>query len=248
MKSLLLAVQFLTSIPIKIKTVKDTDLARSVIYYPLVGLLLGCLLNGINYLLAFFNIENFLSSVILVILLIILTAGLHLDGLSDTMDAFLSRKSKFEMLEIMRDSHAGAMGVISIVSVILLEIALINTIGSSLKPIALFLMCILSRWAMVFLMFLFPYARLEGKAKIFMDGINLNKFILASLVTVLFAFLIWGLKGLGLFAIVILISGAFGKYINRKINGITGDTLGATNELIEVATLIAIYAIGRIIL
>ncbi|MEW6171180.1 MAG: adenosylcobinamide-GDP ribazoletransferase, partial [Candidatus Omnitrophota bacterium] len=193
MKSFLAALQFLTIIPIKIKNIEGNHLSRSLIYFPAVGLILGLILLGINKLLLFLNFAEFSLSIILVVSLIILTGGIHLDGLSDTFDALLSRKNKEEMLKIMRDSHVGVMGTLSIISVLLLKISFLYSIGISLKPISLILMCLLSKWGMVFSMYLFPYAREEGKAKVFIAGINLKIFILSSLIMLIPTFFIWNL-------------------------------------------------------
>ena len=239
-KRLLLALQFLTVIPVKFQSVQEKEMQESAIYFPLVGLFLGLILVATDYLLSFINFTPILVSVILVILLIILTGGLHLDGLADTFDAFLSRKNKEETLRIMQDSHIGVMGVLAIISVILLKIALLYSIGVLLRPLALVLMCILSRWSFVLVMFLFNYARQEGKAKVFIQGMNLKIFVLSTVIALACILTIWQIKGLVIMLIVALVGYLTGKSITNKIGGITGDTLGAMNELTEVVILLSI--------
>ncbi|MFA5403215.1 MAG: adenosylcobinamide-GDP ribazoletransferase, partial [Candidatus Omnitrophota bacterium] len=112
MNSFLLALQFLTVIPLKIKGVTEEKLARATLYFPLVGLLIGLVLFQINLGLFILNFPSFTISIILIVFLAGLTGGLHLDGLSDSADAFLSGRSKEEMLNIMRDPHSGVMGVL----------------------------------------------------------------------------------------------------------------------------------------
>ncbi|TRZ50353.1 adenosylcobinamide-GDP ribazoletransferase, partial [bacterium] len=189
----------------------------------------------------FLNFEPFISNTILIVLLIIFTGGLHLDGLADTADAFLSRKTKEEMLKIMHDSHIGAMGVLSLICILLLKIAFLSSISPALKTIGLLLMCTLSRWTLVFSMFLFPYARNEGKAKVFAEGVNFKIFISATIITLTSTLIIWRLKGLFVFGIIAMSTYIISKFINNKIGGITGDTLGAINELTEVIALFSIY-------
>lgn len=220
MTPFLLALQFLTIIPLKIKDVKEDKLSKAMIYFPLAGLLLSLILVGINYLSLFLNFAQITSNIILVVSLIILTGGLHLDGLSDTADAIFSRKNKEEMLEIMRDSHIGVMGVLSLISILLLKIGFLSSISISAKTIALILMCVLSRWSLVFSMYLFPYARQEGKAGVFMRGINLKIFILASLFTLACVITAWKIKGLFIWGIVALSAYIIGKYINHQISKI----------------------------
>ncbi|MDD5595302.1 MAG: adenosylcobinamide-GDP ribazoletransferase [Candidatus Omnitrophica bacterium] len=246
MISFLLALQFLTIIPIKIPMIDQEKFSRAMIYFPLVGLFLGFILFGINSLFSFLDFAQISIDIILVISLAALSGGMHLDGLSDSFDAFLSRKSKDQMLEIMRDSHAGVMGVLSIISVILLKIALLYAIPASLIGKSLLLLCIFSRWAMVFTMFLFPYARQEGKAKAFIENINIRVIIIATLITLAAALLILQINGLIVFALIAISVFFIGKLINKTIGGITGDTLGAINEITEVITLFAITILGRI--
>jgi len=238
---LLLALQFLTVIPLRIKKVDDKSVARSLIYFPLAGLILGLLLAGMVKLLLILHFPSLAMSVILVVTLIILTGGLHLDGLSDTADALLSRKDRDKMLEIMRDSHAGVMGVLSIISVLLLKIAFLYSIATEFMPIALVLACVLSRWAMVFPIYLFPYARTEGKAKFFIQGVNLKTLLLATGLTLACVLLLWQLKGLYIFVIVAAFTYLAGKFINKKLSGITGDTLGALCELNELVVLLTVF-------
>jgi len=246
MKSLLLALQFLTIIPVKIKDVDDNKMATALTYFPIIGLLLGLILIGANNFLIFLGIKQFSINIILIILLIILTGGLHLDGLTDTCDAFSSRKDKDEMLRIMRDSHIGVMGALSLIVVILLKIAFLSSISISLKTISLLLMCSLSRWSLVFAMFLFPYARNEGKAKAFIQGVNFKNFSVATIIALLTAFFIWKFNGLIIFIIITASGYLIGKFISKRVGGITGDTLGAINELTEIIILFSICILGRI--
>jgi len=245
MKVFLLALQFLTIIPVKIEKVKEADIAASMVCFPFVGLLLGFLLAGINNLLLSLKFEELAVSIILIVSLIIFTGGLHLDGLSDTADALFSGKDKEKRLEIMRDSHAGVMGILSLICVILLKIVFLSSINTSLKIVSLILMCTLSRWSLVFLMFLFPYARQEGKAKVFIEKANFKIFVLATMIALVCSVITWQLKGLFIIAITSISAYAIGKFITNKIGGITGDTLGAINELTEVIILLSICILER---
>ncbi|MCX5705868.1 MAG: adenosylcobinamide-GDP ribazoletransferase [Candidatus Omnitrophica bacterium] len=245
-KSLLLALQFLTVIPLRIKNVDDRSVGRSLIYFPLAGLFLGLLLAGMYKLLLILNFPPLAISVILVVALIILTGGLHLDGLSDTSDAFLSRKGREQMLEIMRDSHAGVMGILAIISVLLLKIVFIYSIAESFTPMALVLMCVLSRWAMVLPIYLFPYARTEGKAKFFIQGVNLKILLLSTGLALACVLIFWQLKGLYIFVIVAAFTYLAGRFINKKLSGVTGDTLGALCELNEPVVLLTVFILTRL--
>lgn len=245
MSSFLLAIQFLTIVPLKIKGASEKKIAGSMIYFPVVGLLLGLFLLGINNLLFMLNFSPVTINIILAVALIIITGGMHLDGLSDTTDAFLSGKPKEEMLMIMRDSRVGVMGALSLISVILLKIGLLFSITGPLKITVLILMCVLSRWSAIFSIFLFPYARQDGKAKVFIGGVNLKIFALSTIMVFILAMAIWRIKGLMALLIIAGCVYLTGKFIRKKIGGITGDTLGATIELTEIITLFIVSIAGR---
>lgn len=246
MSRFLAALQFLTIIPIRTKeAVDEKRLASSTVYFPIIGLLLGLILVVANNLLPLISPEPFLTNVILVISLSILTGGLHLDGLADTFDALLSRKSKPEMLKIMRDSRVGTMGVLSLIAVILLKLSLLSSLAPGIKNASLLSMCLLGRYALVFSIFFFSYAREEGKARVFMEGMNLKAFSLATLISLVFSVVLLGLKGLAVFIMVAAFAFLAGRFITNKIGGMTGDTLGAINELSEAFVLLCILIIGR---
>jgi adenosylcobinamide-GDP ribazoletransferase len=244
-KSFLLALQFLTIIPVRIKSVTDKALAHSMIYFPLIGLILAGILIAVYRLLNFLRFPDFASSAMLALSLIFLTGGMHLDGLSDTFDALFSGKPKAEMLKIIRDSHAGVMGILALISVILLKVSFLFSVGGMFKPAALILMCVFSRWAMVFSMSIFPYAREEGKAKVFIQGMTPGIFVWATAVTLASIFLVGKISGLFILGICALVTFAFGKIITRKLGGITGDTIGATCEITEIIVLFAVCIIER---
>lgn len=248
MRRLIYAFQFLTILPLGTKSeISKDELAQSAVYFPVVGLVLGLILSLVNTLLLLAPIDEFLVNVILVILLIILTGGLHLDGLADTFDALLSGKDKDQMLNIMRDAHIGTMGVLSLISGVLLKWSLLCSLSLVVKNASLILICLLSRYSLVWTIFLFPYAREQGKAKVFVDGRSNRTFLLASIITLCCAIIAWWWKGLLVFITVIAFTFLLGRFITKKFGGITGDTLGATNELVEIFVLINILILSAIL-
>lgn len=245
MQYFLLALQFLTIIPLKIKHIQEKKFANALIFFPVVGLCLGALFLGITRAAYLLNRGYNALDAVFVVALIVLTGGLHLDGLADTADALLSRKSREEMLNIMRDSRIGAMGALSIISVLLLKIAFLSCFGAYLKPLALMSACLLSRWAMVFAIFLFPYARSEGKAKLFIEGINPKIFAIATLIALAGVIFIWRINGIWLMGIAAAAAYLIGDFVKTKLGGITGDVLGALNEIIEVVVLCSLLILQK---
>jgi adenosylcobinamide-GDP ribazoletransferase len=107
-------------------------------------------------------------------------------------------------------------------------------------------MCILSRFTFVFLIYLFPYARQEGKLKVFRQEINLKILLYATAITVISIAVIWKIKGLLLLILIPVCACSMGKFIDKKIGGITGDTLGAIGEITEVIVLFGIISLDKI--
>lgn len=245
MKEVLLAVQFLTTIPVKIKQVSARELADSASFFPVAGLLLGAAAAAACWYLDRTGLGAIASSAITVTLLIFLTGGMHLDGLADASDALFSGKTKEEMLVIMRDSRIGTMGVLGIIMAILLKIVLLGSIAPAARPAALIAMCVMGRWAMVFSMKLAPYARIDGKAKPFIEGFNTKIFYTATAIALISVIALVRIDGAIVFGAVTACAYAATRFIKRRIGGITGDTLGATEELCEIAALLCLCAIGR---
>lgn len=243
MQDFITALRFLTAIPIKTKDRGEPSLAGSLAYYPLVGLIIGLIISGI-YIASGILIGHLAASAIAVVALVAMTGGIHLDGLSDTADAFFSGRDKASMLDIMRDPRTGAMGVMAIVSAILLQFVAIYSIRAGLEMTALVMMCTLSRWGMVLSVYLFPYARKEGKARLIKDGMTTHIFILSSVIAAVISAAAWGIYGILLMCIAGGISYLIGKKSERLIGGVTGDVLGATNEIIAIAILF-IFSIHR---
>lgn len=245
MTSILLAFQFLTILPFKAGRITNSAMSWATAYFPAVGLLLGLMLAGASRLLAYYGFNEFSANIVLAVLLVILTGGLHLDGLSDTSDALFSGKSRDEMLAIMRDSHAGVMGLLAVTSILLLKIALISAVNPAFKGRALILMCVLSRWSIPLSIYSFPYARQSGKAKAFIDGMNIKIFLTATLFALVFTYLLMGLAGMLVLGMTAAVACLAGIYVKNKMGGITGDTIGAVSEVSEVVVLAGIIIIAR---
>lgn len=239
MKGFVLAIQFMTRIPININLkVEREDFSKSIIFFPLVGLIIG----GINSLSFYiFNLVfHYNSSLVLVILMnILITGGLHLDGLSDTVDGIFSGRSKERILEIMKDSRVGAFGVIAIVVTLLLRFVFLGDIEINLIYKAIASAPVISRTVVVFLMFNKQYARENnGLGDLFIGQITRVHKNITLLIGFLVAIVIGGYLGIiTLFSAVIFTFILMGD-VEKKIDGITGDILGANIELVEILVLL----------
>ena len=239
----LFAWHFLTAIPLSRHHHEPTamELASSMAWYSTVGLLIGGTLALADTVLTkLFALE--VVNVLLIVLLIAFTRGLHQDGLADTLDGIAGGRTPADRLSIMRDPRIGAIGATGLFLSLILRYAALMALPHSLRVPAIVCMPALGRWAMVTLAWLSPYARTEGGlAAPFLVHLSLlhvlgSTFVLASALV-----LMLGVSG----AVAILVGGsavvvAVQVGCRTLFGGITGDTLGATNELVEILFLLVV--------
>jgi len=243
--SFLLALKFLTSIPIlRRREVSPQELGRSIAYFPAIGIIIGLLLAGLNWLLTFI-LPPAVVNVLLVTFLVVITGALHLDGLVDTCDGIAGHKPVEERLKVMHDSRAGGFGIIGACCLLLVKFIALNSVPEDMKMATLILMPTLSRWIVVWAVFAYPYARKTGLGKIFKEEANLKRFILATLTALAVALVLGQLYGFIIMLLIWLITWAVAAYLKRKFTGLTGDTYGAINEVAEVSVLILIIILAQ---
>lgn len=233
--------QFLTRIPIKTQTQwRPESFSHSVKFFPIIGGIIGLILSGFLY-----GAESFLGGKLpvhlmaigLILLEIIITGGLHCDGLMDTIDGIFSGKSRERMLEIMKDSRVGAFGAMSFCLLIFVKYSLIMDIDPTLLPLAILVMPIVGRTAVVAGITLYPYARAEGLGKAFYQSAYKTTLYVAGLCSALLLIplgqlvMISGVVGIA-FALL------FAEYVSKRLGGLTGDVYGAIIELTEIVTLL----------
>jgi len=236
MNHFLTAIGFLTIIPAP-KRGREVNLAESMAYFPLAGLLIGTLLY-IGYGLLYPYLPERLVNLILIALIVAITGGLHIDGFMDTVDGIAGGKNRDDILRIMRDSPLGAIGAAAVILLILLKWEALNSIGHADKKTALLLMPVLGRWSMVLLARLSPYAREEGLALSFVDGLTAGVLACAFSVTLFLTAFFYGYAGIILLIIVSVISYVASLWFNKKTGGITGDVIGACGEVTELSVLL----------
>ncbi len=235
MKRFFAALQFLTILPLPGgMNPGERILGGSLPYFPLVGLLIGAAIAGMDW-----GLERIfplgVASVVTVILMIAVSGGLHIDGLADTADGFFSARPREGILAIMKDSRTGPMGVAAIVCVVALKIAVIASVAGPWRWWVLVLTPLAGRCSLIVQLALLPYARPEGGlAGIFHRNRSRGHVLWALAVLVAVGFLAGDLPGLiagaAAFAAALLLT----AYIYRRIGGLTGDTLGAACELTEL--------------
>ncbi|NMA01548.1 MAG: adenosylcobinamide-GDP ribazoletransferase [Clostridia bacterium] len=238
MKGFIIALQFMTRIPLFITIEMDNkDFGRSSRFFPLVGLVIGTILALAYYFANWFFPPLVLGALIL-ILEIIITGGIHFDGFIDTMDGILSARPRERVFEIMKDSRVGAHGVTALLCLVLLKFSLLVSLSSSYILFILLLMPVLGRWAMVFCLAFFPYAKPEGLGKIFWEETDKVQWYLITGLIFLLSFIFLPNVFLIIFVITLLVALTPMLLINKKLQGHTGDTYGAINEITEVIFLL----------
>lgn len=241
MKRLILLIQFLTRIPININlSVTREDLSKSIIYFPIVGYIIGMFL-ALFYKFSIFYFDKIIIAFLVIIIEIIITGGLHIDGLSDTVDGIYSGREKEKIIEIMKDPNVGAFGVLSIIILVIFKFLLIYKIDNNLF-IILLMMPVFSRFCSVFSSRIGNYPKKDGLGNIFIGQVNNYQLLISFIFTLPLLYLNFLIYIA--FIINIIFTYFFVKYITKKIDGITGDTLGAMVEVNELLFLLIIYIMG----
>jgi adenosylcobinamide-GDP ribazoletransferase len=239
MKSFLVALQFLTIIPVTHSIiVSDKQLGYSSLYYPVIGLLIGSLLVLAAFLLA--NIPIQIQAAVILILWVLLTGGLHLDGLADCADAWVGGLgNKQRSLDIMKDPAAGPIAVVVLVLLLFLKWSIITYILEKQAIEVLLLTPMLGRLAILILMLSTSYIRPAGLGASIIANLPELSVKWLSLSGVLAGIYWLGFLPVGFMITMIFIISYQAK---KRLGGVTGDVYGATVELVEVSVLMGILA------
>lgn len=242
----------MTRIPIKADIGFDEEFHKSIVYFPLVGFVIGLISFFIGSL-AIRIFDPFITSILIVAGEVILTGGLHIDGLGDTFDAIYSNRDKERMLEIMKDSRLGTNSLLAILFLVLIKIGLLNSaINSNLMCLIIF-MPMISRLGVIVMLYKTVTPRKVGMGNIFIGKATLCMFITAIVYTIViivaiskFIFLSTNLNIIKLLlsiVAVMIFDYLFKNHIYKKIDGVTGDILGCTIELGELIFLLFSYIV-----
>lgn len=236
--ALQLAFSFLTRFPVGRRVeYGENDYRNSYLFFPVVGLVIGILLALSAAALAFIGVREAAIAFVLLAVLVAVTGGLHIDGLADTADGFFARKDGEETLRIMKESCTGTFGVAAVVLVLVGKFAALWAILSTGVVSSIIPALVLSRWAMAVASYGSAYPREEGTGKAFVGTLTLQSYLISTAVAVAIAVLFAGKGALVLIAIAAAIALVVKAVSYRKIGGVTGDVLGAVNEICELVLL-----------
>ena len=235
----LLALSLLTVVPVPVAEATPRALARSAAFFPLVGAGLGLAVGALG-LLAEPLLPQAPTVVLQMIALVLLTGGLHLDGLMDTADGVFGGRTRDRRLEIMRDSRVGAFGVLAAGLALLAQLVCLVELAPLPRMIALVLALTVGRWAMALALGAFPSARADGLGASYEAGSGVWPAIVATTFAVAVAF--WATApawpfALAALALALAVALAGGRWLANRLGGLTGDTYGALCVVAETAVL-----------
>lgn len=230
-----IAIKFLTIFPIRLaKEPKPEQIGQSAVWFSLVGLMLGTILYGAGWVLQFI-FPPLVVAVVVTALWAFLTGGLHLDGLADCYDALFLAATPERRLEIMRDPHLGTFGVVGLILHLLLKVSLLASLVPFL-PVPLLLSPTLARWLLL-LAARQPQARPQGLGADFALGLS-PRFIWLSALLPVALILFGGLQALLAAGLAFLALVGLLRLARSRLGGVTGDVLGMTIEVTELAVLL----------
>lgn len=228
MNNLLSAAALLTIFPLR----RQPDFsARTLAFFPLVGALLGGVLVAAYWLLHLV-LPPIVTAALTVALWALLTGGLHLDGVSDACDGLFAAATRERRLEILRDVHVGAFGVIGIVLVLFTKFAALT----QTQMANVFLAPVLARWALVYAA-TYPLARTDGMAALIRTGLGRRELVLATFITFL-CVAMFGWLGVACWLGAVIVASLLARFALARLGGMTGDVYGLICECVEVCVLI----------
>ena len=235
-----IALQFLSSLPIRLPGMpQPQELGRSLLFYPLVGLLFGLLLWGLNALLA--GTPLMLHAALLLTMWVLLSGGLHLDGLADSADAWLGGFGDRERtLTIMKDPRSGPIAVVTLVLVLLLKFCALLALIEQQHGAVLLIVPLIGRSALLAVFLTTPYVRAGGLGQALADHLPRRAGWWVLALCALGGVFLAGVAGvwaLGLAAIGFV---WLRRVMMQRLGGTTGDTAGALLELLEVLVLVGL--------
>jgi adenosylcobinamide-GDP ribazoletransferase len=236
----LAAVQFLTVMPpILRRMFTPEEMGRAVTFFPVVGLLLGGVLLGLQDVSSWVWPAGVTAGLVLVAW-VLLTGALHLDGFLDTCDGLFGGRTPEDRLRIMRDERVGAFAVVGGVLLLLMKYV---SLAASADPSGVLLVApVLGRWSMSLAVVSVPYARREGLGRDMKVHAGWRHVILASLIAASVCWLAGAERGLAAMVLAAIVTWLAARFTLRRLPGLTGDIYGAICELVEVVVLLLFAA------
>jgi adenosylcobinamide-GDP ribazoletransferase len=243
-RSILEIISFLTIIPIGKLSKNDglENISKRMFLFPFIGLLIGLLTIPV-VLLSFYFFNQFVASLIVAIFLILLTGIHHTDALADFADGIMVRGNKDKKYKVMHDPGIGAAGTVAVSAYLVGMVIAISSITSLERlMIGIILSEIISKYSMV-LQSHYCESAWDGYSSLFTKNMkSKKKMAIATIITIILIILISNMSVIGLQIFIVGIICCFVvTYVSKKnFGGITGDVLGATNEIVRLCSLLSL--------
>lgn len=244
LESIVVAFQFLTRLYLPINVEWDTtNLRRSLMWFGLVGAFIGVILAGAMTLFNRFDLIPAVSAIIILLIWIFITGGMHIDGISDMADGFFSMRDKEKTLEIMKDSHVGAFGVITIVFLLLIKFEMLKEFIITEKNVWLLILPpTIARIAAGLVLSFYETTKKSGLGYTFHSSDPRIFWAIGFIVTLIISSIL-NIKSLIFIGIAILASNLMALWAKKKIGGLNGDIYGAIVETVEVIGMVFICVV-----
>ncbi len=241
----LTAVGFLTRIPVPWEMQAGPEaLGASAVFFPAVGLLIGAGAVVLNHICSR-RLPHDAVVIIILVFFVVITGGLHEDALADAADGFGGGWEKQQVLKIMRDSRIGSFGALAIALGLLARFVFMANLPVGQLDSYLVAGQVTSRWTALPLAFFLSPARNpgDGQGTLVAQKITAVSLVIGTIFTAGVAGVVLGIKAVWILGAVFAVTAASGVYYQRRIRGVTGDCLGATNQITEVA----VYLTGLVL-
>ncbi|WP_298848808.1 adenosylcobinamide-GDP ribazoletransferase [uncultured Ruegeria sp.] len=215
--------------------------AQAAWAFPVVGLVVGGVACLVGWLAMVINLPLFVAATLLVATLIMMTGAMHEDGLADTFDGFWGGFTPERRLEIMKDSHIGTYGVLALMISQVLRVSAVAALLATGSIWAILAACVFSRALMPVLMASLPRARKSGLSHSVGTPGTISVGVSVGM-AILIAVFLCGSPAVGAIIFATLIIVVLAAVARKKIGGQTGDILGASQQLAEIAFLLALSA------
>jgi adenosylcobinamide-GDP ribazoletransferase len=236
---LLAAIQFLTRIPVPALAYEQDTLARSVQYFPMVGLLVGAVAALLNFMVAP-HLPRLVTALVVVIFLVGITGCFHEDALADTFDGFGGGWNREQILTILKDSRIGSYGAAALTLSLIARVTLLASLPVTEVARTLIAAHVLCRWTTLPLSYFLAPARAEaGQGARLAKLTSRRSLLVGTLMTLAIVIAALGLHAIVPIVLAVMITYASGAYYNSRIQGVTGDCFGATNQLTEILVYLA---------
>ncbi len=239
------SLSFLTRLPVRSEELTSAELARAIPWFPAAGFVIGGIVASVFWVAAQ-GLPVTLAAVLAILTGAAITGGFHEDGLGDTFDALGGGWSPDEMLSIMKDSRQGTFGVLAIVGTVLVRVVALAALPAIVGVWTLVLAHTLARGAVVGVMVVSTPVATSGLGASYARELHRPTATVSSLFAAGAAVVVWGVNGLLVVGVLVIVVAVFMIWVQGKIGGYTGDILGAAEQFGEMAILVtAVFMVGQ---